>query len=528
MRNVLAFLWGFALISLVGIATADAAYNPTSTWTPDSTAGSNGWGGYRRNIPNATTVTGQYAKEIGLHGLHGYNNIGTPTSTTVPLSRSAKLPIGTDKGLKNPWDMPVSDKVHVPKSAVSRGVGKAFGVLVPLLGTALLAYDVYKALDDDGIYYDPESQKLVKDGTVTTAPIIKLEKFNHSGTSGLIYTGSPPPNGTLFSGDDALKGALVSWAPTGATCVVAGDTGLPNGTWREPTKSRGGDDWIYWRTQCITNSNNSAGFAEIAAFERPTCPDGYSLQGSVCAKNAKIPQTEDQLTAAVQNDPITDYPAMIDELKQHEQSIVVEDGAQAELQGPTAPYETEHRTTTTTSTNPDGSTSTRTREDWQTVTPQTVGNSVGDQYITYNITNNYRITNENNEVIESQEQELNPPPVQETDEQPEEPPQDYSFSDSSFPALPELYEQKYPDGLQGVWNAKWPQIQQTAFLQGISSMFPDFGGGTCPAFSINLNIMPRAMYGTQTFDLPCWILQAVGLILLTTACFTARSIIFGG
>lgn len=102
-----------------------------------------------------------------------------------------------------------------------------------------------------------------------------------------------------------------------------------------------------------------------------------------------------------------------------------------------------------------------------------------------------------------------------------------SVTDKTMPDLPELYKPKYPDGPQGVWNSNKPRIETTAFYQGIRSMFPNFGGGSCPVFSIpSIALGPFGNFGSFVFDVPCWIYQAIGLILMTTAAFTARKIIF--
>lgn len=99
-------------------------------------------------------------------------------------------------------------------------------------------------------------------------------------------------------------------------------------------------------------------------------------------------------------------------------------------------------------------------------------------------------------------------------------------TDTPLGDLPKLYEAKYPDGIVGVWKASKPNVQTTPFFQAIASMFPSFGGGTCPAFSLNLNVMPHGMFGVRTIDVSCSVFQVIGLIMLATAAFTARKILF--
>lgn len=189
------------------------------------------------------------------------------------------------------------------------------------------------------------------------------------------------------------------------------------------------------------------------------------------------------------------------------------------------PVSSPDRTTkTTTKSNPDGSTDTTTTTERTTVSPQTTGNTVGNTTtifptsVTQTSTTINNVTN--NTTVETTTTNT---PAEETPEQDD---QDYSFVDSDMPPIPELYEQKYPDGIAGVWRDNKPNIKDTQFWAGVKSMFPTLGGGNCPAWSMSFSIMPGANYGSMPFNVPCWIFQAVGLIIMTTAAFTARKIIF--
>eukprot|EP00456_Euglypha_rotunda_P079652 TRINITY_DN7667_c0_g3_i2.p1 TRINITY_DN7667_c0_g3~~TRINITY_DN7667_c0_g3_i2.p1 ORF type:complete len:448 (-),score=31.78 TRINITY_DN7667_c0_g3_i2:441-1784(-) len=105
---------------------------------------------------------------------------------------------------------------------------------------------------------------------------------------------------------------------------------------------------------------------------------------------------------------------------------------------------------------------------------------------------------------------------------------DTAFTDPSMPGVPELYEQKYPDGLAGVWEQRWPELQATAFIQGITNMFPQLGdGGTCPDWGMSFDIGAGMNYGSHSFSVPCSLWGVLSLIILTTACFSAWRIIFG-
>jgi len=184
----------------------------------------------------------------------------------------------------------------------------------------------------------------------------------------------------------------------------------------------------------------------------------------------------------------------------------------------------ERVTKTETRANPDGSTDTTTTKEKTVVSPTTTGTTVNDSRTTFpsqTVTTSTTINNVTNQTT------TNTTTVEHAADQAEQSdPEDYSFADAAMPPVPDLYEQKYPDGIAGVWRDHQPNISDTQFWQGIRSMFPSFGGGSCPAWAMSFNIMHGANYGTMPFDVPCWIFQAVGLILMTTAAFTARKIIF--
>ena len=102
------------------------------------------------------------------------------------------------------------------------------------------------------------------------------------------------------------------------------------------------------------------------------------------------------------------------------------------------------------------------------------------------------------------------------------------FQDTPLPAVPDLYEQKYPDGFAGVWATRSAQLSQTPFIQGVTSMFSGFGStGTCPVFQMPLNF-GVVDFGIADLSPPCWLWDVLALVLMTTAVFVARRIIVGG
>lgn len=129
--------------------------------------------------------------------------------------------------------------------------------------------------------------------------------------------------------------------------------------------------------------------------------------------------------------------------------------------------------------------------------------------ITNNVTNVTNIVNET---------------TTETDEAPEE-----TVSDSPMPDLPELYEQKYKDGLTGVVTAKIAELKQTPLFQLPNSLMGDLpSSGQCPAWQLDLNFSSWANFGIHSIGADCAIWDFAALIVLISAAILCRALIFGG
>ncbi len=180
-------------------------------------------------------------------------------------------------------------------------------------------------------------------------------------------------------------------------------------------------------------------------------------------------------------------------------------------------------TTTTTTTNPDGTTST-TKQTTQTEYHY----NYGDNYYDYSSTTTTTTTKDGQTTIETttDAQEPGEEPSKTEDDTPEDD-WDITFEDSEFPAVTPFYEQKYPEGLAGVWNQVSVDIDNSAFIGFLKSFVPTFSG-TCPTFGLSFNIASWANYGSVSFWNMCWIFDFIKIIFLVTAVFTARALTFGG
>ena len=174
---------------------------------------------------------------------------------------------------------------------------------------------------------------------------------------------------------------------------------------------------------------------------------------------------------------------------------------------------------TTTSLNPDGTTTT-------TTTTRRVDHDVsygpGHFDVGTRVTETTEVDGEQTSqtVIEDTSTPSEDAPEQEPEEQ-------YTFEDTDLPEVEPFYEPQYPDGLSGVWDSFSADVQSTAFMEFLGSFVPQFAG-SCPSFNINLTIASWASYGSMDFPSLCYIFDFIKIIMLATAVFTARALIFGG
>lgn len=172
--------------------------------------------------------------------------------------------------------------------------------------------------------------------------------------------------------------------------------------------------------------------------------------------------------------------------------------------------------TTTTTTGPAGTTTTTTDTKW-TVT-------YGPNYFTYTPHTTITTTKPDGTTETSTTTPASDSPDQ---EEPDNPDEQYSFEDAAFPEVKPFYEQKYPDGLQGVWDQKKSQVDSSEFMSFLSGFVPSFSG-SCPAFGLSFHIASWANYGNVSFSSLCYVFDFVKVVLLVSALFLCRALTFGG
>ena len=125
------------------------------------------------------------------------------------------------------------------------------------------------------------------------------------------------------------------------------------------------------------------------------------------------------------------------------------------------------KTSTTTTTNPDGTTSTTTKD---TQTKYEI--KYGDNYIDYTETTTTTTTKDGDKTEETTTTDTD-------DVTAEIPPEERMRAvvlNAEFPEVKPFYEQKYEDGLEGVWRDKRAEFEDTEFMKFLQGFIPSFSG----------------------------------------------------
>lgn len=164
--------------------------------------------------------------------------------------------------------------------------------------------------------------------------------------------------------------------------------------------------------------------------------------------------------------------------------------------------------TTSTTRNSDGTSTTTTTNYSHNYNNNTVNTTVNTTVTTFN---------NNNVVIDTKTTTSTPDKQEEA-----------SPVDTALPPLPKLYERKYPDGLVGVWNSRKAELNSSPLLRLIGGLTPTIStSGGCPQFTIPAKIGPL-LFGTGYQGPPCYIWDFCKVVILLSAAFLARALIFGG
>jgi hypothetical protein len=334
-------------------------------------------------------------------------------------------------------------------------------------------------------------------------------------------SGSPVPGGyywksaTEHIGSDGTSSFYTGLTPVEVCSQIAA------AGWR--------NDYVYDRLERVSDTQyrciakrESDGYESRVSIQRygDSCPAGSTYNSSTGAceaaggYRAATDADFDLMEAAA---AAQDSEWLKDRLREHCEGSLAPESCYQELRTSTqleGPSTLTEKGPAITTTGPGGTTSSTTNTQ--------IDITYGDNYYDYRKTSTVTTTNPDG----TTETETKTDPEEVTEEQDQDEGA-IEYSDADMPEVEPFYQQKYPDGLAGVWHSVSSNIENSAFLAFLSSFVPNFSG-SCPTFSLQFNIASWANYGTISFWNMCWIFEFIKTVLIVSAVFLARALTFGG
>jgi len=417
----------------------------------------------------------------------------------------------------------VKPKVVVPRANILSGIKSGLKVSpAQLAGTLVLG----GLLEGIGWVMDPANNTLQRPNPEPAlAPLTSTYYKSASGThGGYNSTGSFSTPQQLA--DDQVAGVTAVKGAYGPVTLTGIDLGsYPSGSSNNPYELR--------ITFSYKNLPGSSSFTNdvIYAHRYGTCSPPYEFIAStgVCQDpsiEGHLPVTDADVDSEL--GPVVNGLAveMIADLIRDTCSgspspnscfQEMEDLSQRTIEGPSS-VPGPSTTKTTNYTQSDGSPGVRTETTAAThnITYNSTSFDIKTDYTTTIIDNGVQVSQTTTQDTETPE------------DQPEEEPESIpTYSDTELPAVTPFYIPKYPDGLQGVWNNKSAEFQDSEFVEFMNSFVPDFSG-SCPTWGMSFAIGSLANFGTISFTDLCYVFAFIKSCMLLGAVFLCRALIFGG
>ena len=454
-----------------------------------------------RDIVNGqTATTGTISVPAGAVAFYGQDYVDRHEAKSLLTSGNigsgaANGPGGGIGGsVRTKQAVTIKPAVVIPKSAIANlAVNTLKGGVASVAATAAVMW----AIDQiPGASFDPQTGELVK----SNAPeIVTTGTFWHSNRGGSTYRAGSAIEACRRGGSgfyEVRKNG--SSEPLGANDTAAG-------CWN----SYGLLETIYRSNFNCPHGINPSNYTCHATAQPFPPPDPFSPADDQLLKDAlaSVQNSEwlrDLIKASCNgsNNPAGCYESLVE---------------RRQLMGPASQVGPKTSTTTTT-TSPNGATSTTT-----TTSQNTYTYNYGDNYYDYSTTTKTETTKDGETTVE---ETTDNQPDEEPTEEPSEEDFEGDFSDSDFPEVEPFYEQKYPDGLEGVWQSRKAEIDASAFISFLQSFVPNFSG-SCPAYGLGFDL-GYINFGQHGFDVACYVFEFIGIIFMVTALFTSRALIFGG
>lgn len=446
-----------------------------------------------RDIVNGqTATTGTISVPAGAVAFYGQDYVDRHEAKSLLTSGNigsgaANGPGGGIGGsVRTKQAVTIKPAVVIPKSAIANlAVNTLKGGVASVAATAAVMW----AIDQiPGASFDPQTGQLLKaPEVVTTGDFWTATLYNAPpgyqvkrsatalGSCQLLYSGGMTTVAVSASRYDcARNGTVVGW--TGKSTF-----NCPNGVNPETY-------------QCHPSAQPSAPFSPA---------DDQALIATLATvQNSEWLRDLIKASCNGSNNPAGCYESLVE---------------RRQLMGPASQIGPKTSTTTTT-TSPNGATSTTT-----TTSQNTYTYNYGDNYYDYSTTTKTETTKDGETTVE---ETTDNQPDEEPTEEPSEEDFEGDFNDSDFPEVEPFYEQKYPDGLEGVWQSRKAEIDASAFISFLQSFVPNFSG-SCPAYGLGFDL-GYINFGQHGFDVACYVFEFIGIIFMVTALFTSRALIFGG
>ena len=90
------------------------------------------------------------------------------------------------------------------------------------------------------------------------------------------------------------------------------------------------------------------------------------------------------------------------------------------------------------------------------------------------------------------------------------------------------WESEYENGLQGIMDEKFLDVQSTEFFTFLDQFNPSISGGSAPSYQMCFNIGSLGNFGCHDFNIDPRTFPAIRIFILVSAGFLCRRILFGG
>jgi hypothetical protein len=419
------------------------------------------------------------------------------SSSQRALVASKTLPYG--KGL------PVDVVAKIPAGNLARALVGAGRVLTPV-GAAVTAVELLNYFRDAGIFnvkHTPnglEAERIDPGSIPSTGFEYRTSTAHPWSPTKAIACSVDIASATAYADENRRGYTILSTEPS-CKCSYEQKSG---GEWNKRTVEGGYDSRVspcrvgsYVSPNGCTDQPSTTKMSEQEIIDKIALDSGWPTSAAIAAQkaiNSGVPIQTDTPSASGPGN-------ILGEKTTTTESVKLNPGTNT----PSAPGAT--------NTDPGTKTTTKT----STTNASYAGPNVTTTTTTTTVTN---ITNNITNITTTEKETEN----KEDDEEQEDPPTDTPFKD-----IPDLYKQKYPDGIGGVVNKKMDELKATPLFGLPALLTPSLPStGSCPSWQLDLSLASWAGYGTHAIQAPCWVWDFGKVVIIISALLLARRLIFGG